>query len=138
MATAADFETIEVPNIGSYGRMVPVHNDAVLSNVGANWIAVGYTVPSGRVLALDWATLIHRSGTVPITLQILLYDAAGVRQGHILRTLAGFAADTTTMTNTVWIPSGWTLRFAIGGGDATTDVTWSYSGRLFDWTDFAS
>jgi len=137
MGTAADFETIEVPNIGSYGRMVPYHKNQVLTNVGANWSVVGYTVPSGRVFALDWAMLIYRSGLAPSSLHILLYDSGGTRQAWPVRYTPSGPNDPGVISNTLWVASGWDIEFLIGGGDATTDVTWSLSGRLFDWTDFA-
>jgi len=137
MATAADFETIEVPNIGAYGRMVPVHGQAAPVNVGALWSTTVYTVPAGRILSLDTALIGWRSGTAPTLLQIVYYDAGGALAGYVTRTVPAAVNVPEILSPHLWLPSGWTLVYANGGGDATTDMVWSFAGRLFDWTDFA-
>lgn len=136
MATAADFETVEVPNIGSIGRMVPVHETNTVFNVGANWWAAVYTVPSGRILALDWAEFVATSGVIPTIFHIRVFNTPTA--GWPIRQAPAGVNQPTMITNTIWLPSGSYIQFQITGGDATTDLLWSISGRLFDWTDFAS
>lgn len=126
---------ISLPTLAGIARMVPVHDEAQINNVGANWSAIGFTVPTGRVVALDWIQLVTRSGTVPFQHLIRLTDTAAVIQARLVRESPGTTNNPTFITNTIWLVEGWHLVFNIGGGDDTTDVMWSFSGRLFDWVD---
>jgi hypothetical protein len=135
---AGDYEAVVVGNIGSYGRMVPVHETGAHGNVGGGWTVTAYTVPPGRVLCLDAAHVTCYSGVTPNWSQIALHDSGGIVASYLAREL--YAVDNTPvyLPNRVWVPSGWTVRFRNSGGDGTTDMIWSISGRLFDWSDFGS
>ncbi|KKN00280.1 hypothetical protein LCGC14_1139410 [marine sediment metagenome] len=126
---------VVLPTLAGIARMVPVHDDAVLSNVGSSWTTNAYTVPSGRIFALDWAHLVCHGGLLPTYLAIQIHDAASARQAWLINEKPSDTNDPTLITNTLWVPETWIVHFAIGGGDATTDITWSVSGRLFDWMD---
>ena len=126
---------ILLPTLAGIGRMLPVHDTAAPTNVGANWSVDPYTVPEGRVLALDSAMVVCFSGLVPVVQNIDLLDSASVIQARLVRELPASVNSPTIVSTTVWVVEGWLLRFQIGGGDATTDMVWSFSGRLFDWMD---
>jgi len=133
---ASDFEAITVPNIGAIGRMAPVSESAEVLNAGTNWWSFVYTVPAERVLALDWATFVVTAGLLPAVLHIKLWNAPN--PGWPLRQAPAGLNQPATIHNTIWLPSTTIIHFQIEGGDATTGVLWSLSGRLFDWTDFES
>jgi len=135
---ASDFEAVLLHNLGAIGRMVPVSVEGNVVNVGATWQLDGYTVPAGRVLALDVALMFCYSGTLPSTSEITIRNAAGSRVGYLAREGNPVLNRPLHAASTPWLISGQRVRFRNTGGGATTDMGWSVLGRLFDWSDFTS
>lgn len=124
-----------LPTLAGIARMVPIRDDDTLSNVGASWTVDAFTVPAGRVLAIDWARLQSFSGTLPTVLRIALAGAGAGGNTELLRETPVAVNLSVSLTNTVWLEEAGILRFAIGGGDDTTGIGWAFAGRLFDWVD---
>ena len=135
---AVDWQALLLPNLAGVGRMVPVHDTNLHVNAGSSWSSVAYTVPSGRVLALDSCQLHYYGGTAPTVLRVDVLDAASATKARlVVRAPVGVNVP-ITHEQTVWIPDGYQLRFRISGGAADTDMAWTFSGRLFDWSDYGT
>ena len=124
-----------IPTMAGIASMVPIRDDDTESNVGAGFGVNAFTVPAGRVLALDWALWQHLSGTAPSVLSITITGAGAGGTARIIHEATPALVTSVFVTNTVWIEEAGVLRFHIEAGDATTDLFWAFAGRLFDWQD---
>lgn len=126
---------VSLPTLAGLASMLPVDDQAAPRNVGANWTLSAYTVPLGRVLAVDWAMLQSDGGLLPDRLEIRVLDTGAATSAFLRYETPSATQASVVVDNTVWLPEDFRLYFAIGGGDAATDIIWSFSGRLFDWAD---
>ena len=124
-----------IPTLAGIARMVPIRDDAIVSDVGADWIVDAFTVPQGRVLALDWASLALLSGTAPSRIRITVIGTTAGGSAILVRQPPPAGDVPIFLTSTVWIEEDVIVRLQNEAGDGTTDMLWAFAGRLFDWQD---
>lgn len=124
-----------IPTLAGIARMVPVRDGNTEVNVGAQWEIEAFTVPAGRVLAIDWVMLQVFSGTAPDELRISLQPDGASGPVRLTSEKTPGIDQAVYVTNTVWLEEAGVLHLRATQGGATTDMMWAFSGRLFDWVD---
>jgi len=126
---------ISLPTLAGVARMVPVSDAMGPTAVGPNFSTEVFTVPDGRILALDWVFLHYDGGLAPTRMAMDLSLTAGRVFKTVFRESPVALHRSVFLTNTVWVGEGGIIRFRFFQGDGTTNMEWGFHGRLFDWVD---
>ncbi len=126
---------IWLPTLAGIGRMIPVATSDSVPTVGANWSLVVYTVPTGRGAWITSAYMNHDSGLAPTLLIMALRNAAAATLHQPIRRATFTQDNIETMRGSFFMAEGDDIRFAIVGGDATTDMEVGIAGVEYDWVD---